>query len=167
MALNENVTVLSFKGGHQETWSDLFQTNLAALFQQALLLTADSQAAEANLAAVINTLDLSKQPDDDALAVVRVALARQSIEGCGIISSAGVAGARSMLQPGLLPVLQLERSPRVCFVLRLLFGYATSACAGMLGIDEGGVKVLLRAAVLQLHHAALGTSLVLKKGLEA
>ena len=167
MALNENVTVLSSKGGRQETWSDLFQTNLAALFQQALLLTADSQAAEANLAAVINTLDLSKQPDDDALAVVQVALARQSIEGCGIISSAGVAGARSLLQPGLLPVLQLERSRRVCFVLRMLFGYPTLDCAAMLGIDEGGVKVSLRAAVLQLQHAALGTSLVLKKGLEA
>ena len=167
MALNENVSALSSKGGHPETWSDLFQTNLAALFQQALLLTADSQAAEANLAAVIKTLDLSKQPDDDALAAVQVALARQSIEGSGIISSAGVAGARSMLQAGLLPVLQLERSPRVCFVLRVLLGYATSACAAMLGIDEGGVRVLLRAAVLQLHHAALGTSLVLKKGLEA
>ena len=58
-----------------------------------------------------------------------------------------------MLQPGLLPVLQLEPFPRVCFVLRTLFGYATSACAGMLGIDKGGVKVLLRVAVLQLHHA--------------
>jgi hypothetical protein len=167
MALNENVSALSSKGGHPETWSDLFQTNLAALFQQALLLTADSQAAEANLTAVISTLDLSKQPDDDAFAAVQVALARQSIEGRGILSSAGAAEARSMLQPGLLPVLQLERSPRVCFVLRVLLGYATSACAAMLGIDEGGVKVLLRAAVLQLHHATLGTSLVLKKGLEA
>ena len=58
-----------------------------------------------------------------------------------------------MLQPGLLPVLQLERFPRVCFVLRMLFGYATSACAGMLGIDEGSVKVLLQEALLQLHHA--------------
>jgi hypothetical protein len=58
-----------------------------------------------------------------------------------------------MLQPGLLPVLQLERFPRVCFVLLMLVGYPTSACAGMLGIDEGGVKVLLRVAVLQLHHA--------------
>ena len=28
MALNENVTVLPSKGGHQETWGDLFQTNL-------------------------------------------------------------------------------------------------------------------------------------------
>jgi hypothetical protein len=152
MALNENVTVSS-KSGRRETWSNLLQTNLAALFQQALLLTADPQQAEANLAAVIGTLDLSKQPDDHALAVVQAALVRQSIEGCGIIYSAGIAEARSMLQPGLLPVLELERSLRVCFVLRVLFGYATSACAAMLGIDEGGVKLLLRVAVLQLDHA--------------
>jgi hypothetical protein len=47
----------------------------------------------------------------------------------------------------------LERFPRFCFVLRMLLGYATSACAAMLGINEGNVKVLLRVAVLQLHHA--------------
>jgi hypothetical protein len=153
MALNEEATILSSNGGYQETWRDVFQANLYALFQMALLLTADSQKAEANLATVIRTLDFSKQPHEDALAVIQTALARQSIGSGGIISPAGIAGARSMLQPGLLPVLQLERFPRVCFVLRMLFGYATSACAGMLGIDEGSVKVLLRVAVLQLHHA--------------
>ena len=145
--------MLSSEVGYQETWKDVFQANLDALFQLALLLTADPQEAEANLASVINTLESSKQPDQEALAVIQATLARQSIGSGGIISSAGVAGARSMLQPGLLPVLQLERFPRVCFVLRMLFGYATSTCARMLGIDEGGVKVLLRVAVLQLHHA--------------
>jgi hypothetical protein len=34
-----------------------------------------------------------------------------------------------------------------------LFGYATSACARTLGIDEGDVRVLFGVAVLQLHHA--------------
>jgi len=153
MALNEDVTILSSKGGYQERWKDLFQANLDALFELALLLTADPQEAEANLGGTIDTLDFSKQPNADALAVIQTALARQSIRSGEIISSAGVAGARSMLQPGLLPVLQLKRFPRVCFVLRMLFGYATSACARMLGIDEGGVKVLLRVAVFQLHHA--------------
>ena len=167
MVLNEEATELSSKGGYQETWKDVFQATLDALFQMALLLTADSQEAEANLATVISTLDLSKRPDKDALTVIQTALVRQSIGSGGIVSPAGVVEARSMLQPGLLPVLQLERFPRVCFVLRMLFGYATSACAEMLGIDEGGVKVLLRAAVLQLHHATLGTLLVPKKGLEA
>jgi len=154
MVLNEKVTILPSKGRHQETWKDVFQANLEALFQLALLLTADPQDAEANLATVIRTLESSEQSDEDALAVIQAALARQSIGSGGIISSAGVAGARSMLQPGLLPVLQLERFPRVCFVLRMLVGYATSVCAGMLGTDEGGVKMLLQVAILQLHHAS-------------
>jgi hypothetical protein len=133
----------------------------------ALLLTADSQEAEANLISVVSALDFSKQPEGDALAVIQTALARQSIESDGIISSAGVAGARSMLQPGLLPVLQLERFPRVCFVLRMLFGYANSACAVMLGIDEGAVKRLLRVAVLQLHHVCSMHIVEIRRGLEA
>jgi hypothetical protein len=153
MALDEEAPMSSSKGGYPETSKDVFQANLNTLFQLALLLTADSQKAEVSLATVISTLDFSKQPDEDALAVIQTALARQIIGSGGIISSAGLAGARSMLQPGLLPVLQLERFPRVCFVLRMLLGYTTSACAGMLSIDEGSVKVLLRVAVLQLHHA--------------
>ena len=152
MVLSE-ATASPFSSGYEKTWKDVFQTNLDALFQLALLLTADSREAEANLATVVSTLDFSKQPDEDALAVLQTAVAQQSIESRGAIFSAGTVEARSMLQPGLLPVLQLERSPRVCFVLRMLLGYATSACAGMLGIEEDGVKVLLRAAVLQLHHA--------------
>jgi hypothetical protein len=151
MTLNEEATMLPSKGGYQETWKDVFQANLDALFQLALLLTADSQEAEANLVTVISTIDFSKQTDKDALAVIQGALVRQSIGSGGIISLAGAAGARSMLQSGLLPVLQLERLPRVCFVLRMLFGYATSACARILGIDECGVRVLLGVAVLQLH----------------
>jgi hypothetical protein len=153
MTLNEQATMLSSTGGYQETWEDVFRGNLDALFQLALLLTADPREAEANLAGVINTLDFSKRPEEDALAVLQTAIARQSIESAGPISSTGAAAARSMLQPGLRPVLQLEHFPRVCFVLRMLLGYATSACAGMLGIDEGGVKVLLSVAVLQLHRA--------------
>jgi hypothetical protein len=63
MALSENTTS-SFNGGYEETWTNVFRTNLDALFQLALLLTADSLEAEANLATVISTLDFSKQPDD-------------------------------------------------------------------------------------------------------
>ena len=153
MALDEEATMSSSESEYRAAWKNVFEGNLDALFQLALLLTADSQEAEANVAAVISTLDFSKQPDEDALAVIQAALARQSIGSGGIISAVGFAEARCMLQPGLLPVLQLERLPRVCFVLQMLFGYATSACAGRLGLDEDGVKVLLRVAVLQLHHA--------------
>jgi len=166
MALSD-ATTSRFSGGYEKTWSDVFRTNLDALFQLALLLTADPREAESNLSTVVRTLDFSKQPDEDALAVLQTELARQSIGSGGAVSWAGTLEARSMIHAGLLPVLQLEHRPRVCFVLRMLLGYATSACAGMLGIDEGGVKVLLRVAVLQLHNATLSTSLRVKQGLEA
>jgi len=146
--------ILPSKAVYQETWKDVFQANLSALFQIALLLTADSHEAEANLATVIRKLDFSKEIDEDALAVIHAALARKIIGGGGITSLSGAAEARSMLQPGLLPVLQLERLPRVCFVLRMLVGFEISACARMLGIDEYGVKVSLRLAVLQLKQCA-------------
>jgi DNA-directed RNA polymerase specialized sigma24 family protein len=58
-----------------------------------------------------------------------------------------------MLQPGLWPVLQIDRQPRVCFVLRMLLGYATSSCAQMLAIEEQVVKAALQNAILQLQHA--------------
>ncbi len=99
MALNEEATMSSSKGGSQEAWRDVLQANLDALFQLALLLTADSQEAEDNLAAVISTLDFSQQPDEDALAVIQAALARQSIGSGGVISLAGVAEARSCFNP--------------------------------------------------------------------
>ena len=141
------VTILAFKG-------DLFQPNFNSLLQLALLLTADPQAAEAHLETVIGNLDLSERRADEPLAVLQTAVARQSIESGGIVSVNGLAEARSLLQPGLLPILQLERLPRLCFVLRMLVGFATSACARMLGIDESSVRVLLGVAVLQLHHAS-------------
>jgi hypothetical protein len=159
--------MLSSSGGYQETWKDVFQANLDALYQLALLLTANPQEAEANLETVITSLDVSKQPDDDALVVLQTAVAQQSIGSGGIISSAGAAEARSMLQPGLLPVLQLERLPRVCFVLRMFVGLATSTCARMLGIEEGGVRVSLRVAVVQLHHACSMHIAATRQGLEA
>jgi hypothetical protein len=139
---------------YQQTWKDVFQDNLDALFQMALLLTADPHEAEADLASVINTLDMSRPPDEDGLAILQTAVAQRSVKSGGVISSAGVAKAYSMLQAGLRPVLQLERFPRVCFVLRMMLGHATATCAGMLGMDEGAVTVLLRIAILQLHEAS-------------
>ena len=83
MTLNEEATMLSSKGGYQETWKDVFQANLDALFQLALLLTADSQEAEAKVATVISTLDFSKQIDKDALAVIQGALVPRVSEVAG------------------------------------------------------------------------------------
>jgi hypothetical protein len=137
----------------QQTWSEFWHANLNALFQMALLLTADPQEAEANLTSVIDAADMSRQPGEDALATLQTAVARYGIERAGAIWPEGVAEARSMLQADLWPVLQVERYPRFCFVLRIIFGLATSTCAGILGISEGNVKLLLRTAVLQLHSA--------------
>ena len=106
----EDAAMLSAKGAHQERWKDLFQANLASLFELALLLTADPQEAEARLVGALDTVDFSKQPDEDALPVLRMAIARQSTGTDGAVSSAGAVEARSMLRAGLLPVLQLERS---------------------------------------------------------
>src|SRR5258707_2040351 len=101
MALNEDVRILSSKGGYQERWKDLFQANLVLLFELALLLTADPQEAEAHLAGAIDTLDFSRQPDEDALAVLRMAVALQSTGTAGAVSPAGAVEARSMLRAGL------------------------------------------------------------------
>jgi hypothetical protein len=153
MALTGEAMMLPSKGGYQETWKNVFQANLDALFQFALLSTADLQEAEANLVAVTSTLDLSKHPDEDASAVTRTALVRQSIGSGGSFPRPELRKPGPCFNPVYCLSSSWSASPRVCFVLRMLFGYTTSACAVMLGIDEGGVKTLLRVAVLQLHHA--------------
>jgi hypothetical protein len=131
----------------RQTWADLWQANLNALFQMALLLTADPREAEENLIGVIETVDMSQQPGDDALATLQMAVARHAIRRLEAGLRRGIAEARSMLQADLLPVLQVEPYPRFCFVLRILVGYATSTCAGMLGVNEGTVSLLLRASL--------------------
>jgi hypothetical protein len=64
-----------------------------------------------------------------------------------------------MLQPGLLPVIQIERFPRICFVLRMLLGYSTALCAQILGVEESHVRMLFRMAALQLQQKVVGNRL--------
>src|SRR5258707_3048617 len=109
MALNEDVRILSSKGGYQERWKDLFQANLDALFELALLLTADPREAEANLALAIDALDCSKPPEENASKVLQIAVARQSIRNAG--PGFAAVEARSMLQSALLPLFTVERLP--------------------------------------------------------
>jgi DNA-directed RNA polymerase specialized sigma24 family protein len=59
-----------------------------------------------------------------------------------------------MLQPGLRPIIQIERFPRICFVLRMLLGYSTVMCAQMLGVEENHVRMLFQMAALQLQKVA-------------
>jgi hypothetical protein len=86
-------------------------------------------------------------------AILKTAIVLRSVQSAPPFSPSDTANARSMLQPGLWPVLQIERQPRLCFVLRMLLGYATSSCAQMLAIEEQAVKALLQNALLQLQHA--------------
>ena len=81
----------------------------------------------------------------------------RSIETPQVSSPEVDCTARFMLQPGLLPVFQVERSPRICFVLRMLLGYTTAACAQMLGTEESGIRILFQMAVIQLQQKVAAT----------
>jgi hypothetical protein len=96
---------------------------------------------------------LSALPQENAFAILKEAIVLRSVQSARLLSPSDTANARSMLQPGLWPVLQIERQPRVCFVLRMLLGYATSSCAQMLAIEEQVVKAALQNGILQLQHA--------------
>jgi hypothetical protein len=135
-----------------QRWGNLFTANLNSLFELALLFTADPHIAEVSLASAIDTIDISSQPDCGSL---RNAVAIHSIRNTGIDSSTEMIKACSMIRSALRPILHLERSPRICFVLRVMTGYATSACAGILGVDENAVILLFQTAILQLSGAAV------------
>lgn len=138
------------------TWRKFFQVHSDALFQTALLLSADPDEAEASMAATLDTIDLSKPPAESEVLTLQEGLARRTIQNAQASASPKVSEASSLLQVGLQPVLLIERLPRLCFVLRTLLGYATSTCAQMLGLEETGVRTLLRIAMLQLHSTVTG-----------
>jgi hypothetical protein len=138
-------------------WLAFFKTNCAALFQTALLLTADPDTAEASIAATLESVDTSGPPEEDELAYLHRAVVIQAIQRSEGQSALPI-NARSMIQAGLWPVLQLDRSPRTCFVLRTLLGYTISSCAQLLGIDEAGVRHLLRTAICQLSQIVLANN---------
>lgn len=64
---------------------------------------------------------------------------------------------RSILQPSLQPVIEMERCPRICFVLRMLLGYTTALCAQMLGMEESGIRMLFQIAVIELQQKVAAT----------
>jgi hypothetical protein len=133
--------------------TQILKANLDSLFQTALLLTAEPETAEASVVSSLDGVDLSALPQEKAVAILKEAIVLRSVQSARLLSPSDTVNARSMLQPGLWPVLQIERQPRVCFVLRMLLGYATCSCAQMLAIEEQVVKVALQNAILQLQHA--------------
>jgi hypothetical protein len=52
-----------------------------------------------------------------------------------------------MLELSFWPVMQIERLPSTCFVLRLLLGYPRPVCAQLLGIEESKSETLLQTAI--------------------
>jgi len=126
--------------------------NCNALFQTALLLTADAVTAEVALAKSIEDFDISNSPGQTGVAAWERATAMRSIEIAQSSPSIPDPMTRTMLQPALQPIIEIERFPRICFVLRLLLGYTTALCAQMLGIEESGVRMLFQMAVIQLQQ---------------
>jgi hypothetical protein len=138
----------------EQAWRKFFKVNCNIVFQTALLLTADATAAEAAVAESIDALDVSSPPEQRNLAAWERAVATRSIETSRLYSFAANQTTQSMLQPGLRPIIQIERFPRICFVLRMLLGYSTVMCAQMLGVEENHVRMLFQMAALQLQKVA-------------
>jgi hypothetical protein len=136
----------------EQEWKDFFKLSCSALFQTALLLTADAVTAEAVLTKGIEETELSSPPEQTSLAAWQEAVVMQSIETTLHSTFTPEPLMRFMLQPGLQPVIEIERRPRICFVLRMLLGYTTAFCAQMLGIEESGVRMLFHMAVVQLQQ---------------
>jgi len=141
----------------EEKWRDFFKLNCNALFQTALLLTADPVTAEAALAKSIDELDMSRSPEQVSFAAWEQSVVMRSIETQQVSSSGADSTARLMLQPELVPVIQIDSWPRMCFVMRKLLGYTTALCAQMLGIEESGILILFQTAVIQLQQKVAGT----------
>jgi hypothetical protein len=145
----------------EQGWRDFFKTHCNVVFQTALLLTADATAAEAAVAESIDSLDISSPPEQRNLAAWEKAVVVRSIEMSRLSSSAANLASRSMLQPGLLPLIQIEPFPRICFVLRMLLGYSTALSAQILGVEESHVLVLFQMAALQLQQTVAGNRIPL------
>ena len=138
--------------GSEQEWRDFFKTNWNALFQTALLLTADAATAEVALTKSIEELDMARSPGQTSLGAWKTTVVMRSIETVQRSASAPDPVTRLMLQPGVQPVIEIERSPRICFVLRMLLGYTNAFCAQMLGMEESDIRMLFQMAVIQLQE---------------
>lgn len=135
---------------YEQAWKSFLQGHCNSMFQTALLLSADTHVAEAALADSIGDLNLSTPPEKSSLAIWERAVMMRSIGAHEPASLEEGSMARSLLQSGLWPVIEIERYPRICFVLCVLLGYAAAFCAQTLGIAESEIQTLLQKAVTQL-----------------
>ena len=135
----------------EREWIEFLELNSNAMFQVALLLSADVYTAEAALLNSIDELEIRRAPRQGDLDAWQYAVVARSIVTRTTDKSGVDVLYRSMLQPGLWPVMQIERLPRTCFVLRLLLGYSRRVCAQLLGIEESKVDTLLQTAIDMLQ----------------
>jgi hypothetical protein len=155
------VEMQSSNGGRSQTqlgtnssereWIEFLELNSNAMFQVALLLSADVYTAEAALLNSIDELETRRAPRQEDLAAWQHAVVARSIATRTTEKSGVDLLYRSMLQPGLWPVMQIERLPRTCFALRLLLGYPRRVCAQLLGIEESKIETLLQTAIDMLQ----------------
>lgn len=133
----------------EREWMEFLELNSNAMFQVAMLLSADVYTAEAALLNSIDELEIRRAPLQGDLADWQHAVVARSIATRTTEKSGVDLLYRSMLQPGLWPVMQIERLPRTCFVLHLLLGYPRPACAQLLGIEESKIETLLQTAIVR------------------
>lgn len=132
-------------------WKRFIDRNSKAMFQTALLLAANPREAEAALIASMDELDISRRPETHDLPIWEETVVKLSVGTPEMLSTEGDGSlACSLLLPGLRPVIQLDRLPRICFVLQLLLGYTTEACAAVVGVKESEVPVLFAEAATKL-----------------
>jgi DNA-directed RNA polymerase specialized sigma24 family protein len=110
--------------------------------------------AEEDLIASIDELDFCRTPESDDFLTWERAVVKLSV-GTPVLPSTNehAALAWPLLQPGLRPLTQISRLPRIAFVLRLLLGYSIEACAQTLGIEESEIPRALAEAAVQLQQA--------------
>lgn len=138
----------------EREWIEFLELNSNAMFQVALLLSANVYTAEASLLNSIDELEIRRAPRQGDLAAWQHAVVARSI-ATRITEKSGVDLLyRSMLQPGLWPVMQIEGLPRTCFVLRLLLGYSRPVCAQLLGVEESRIEKLLETAIDTLQPSS-------------
>ncbi len=135
---------------YEQEWKAFLQVHCSSVFQTALLLSADGHVAEAALVDSISDLDLSNQPEIHSLEIWDRAVMTRSIAARERASLDEGSMARTMLQSGLWPVIEIERHPRICFVLRVLLGYSAAFCAQTLGIADSEVHTQLQKALTEL-----------------
>jgi len=119
------------------------------MFQLALLLSADACAAEVALRNSIDELEVTRPPRQGDLAAWQHTVVARSITTRATQKPAVALLYRSMLHSGLWPLMQIERFPRTCFVLRLLLGYPRPVCAQLLGIEQTKLRGFFRQQLIR------------------